>query len=212
MPPSLRRQLQRATALAQHIEGRLALPVVIAVCASIPAVFLTIWSSGQLFVAGQVVGWASGAVLWIETLILMLASEHKINWLMRHKWMLLVCALTLVSLVAATGGAQILRLAYAVGSIRVLRAKRILTAAQVLGRRFGLGLWWRSALFSVAGIAAAVFVAVVLTDPTAEYVKILSWIDHNFRIIPILLAGAILAVATWLVARGRTEPEEEEGE
>ncbi|WP_051326309.1 hypothetical protein [Glycomyces tenuis] len=212
MPPSLRRRLQRLTALAQHIEGRLTLPVVIAVCASIPAVFLTIWSNGELALAGKIVGWAAGAVLWAEALILLLAAEHKLRWLARHKWMLLVCALTLLSLVVATGGGQILRLLYVIGSIRILRANRIFTAAQVLNRRFGLGVWWRSALFTAAGIVAAVFVAVVLADPTAEYVKLLSWLDHNLQIIPIVLAGAILAVATWLVARSRAEAKEEEGE
>lgn len=198
--------------LAKRIEGRLTLPVVIAVCASVPAVFLTIWSDGGLVLTGQIVGWAAGAVLWAEAVILLLASEHKLRWLWHHKWLLLVCALTLVSLVLATGGAQILRLAYVVGSIRVLRAKRIFTAAQVLSRRFALGVWWRSALFTVAGIVAALFVAVVLADPTAEYVKLVSWFDHNLRIIPILLAGAILGVATWLVARGRAEAKEEESE
>lgn len=212
MPSFPRWRLQRLTALAQRIEGRLTLPVVIAVCASIPAVFLTIWSSGQLARAGQIVGWAAGAVLWAEALILLLAAENKLEWLARHKWLLVVCALTLLSLILATGGAQILRLLYVIGSIRVLRANRIISAAQVLNRRFGLGLWWRSALFGTAGLIAALFVAVVLADPTAEYVKLLSWIDHNLQIIPIILAGAILGVATWLVARNRAEAEVEREE
>jgi len=210
--PTLLRSLRRLCALARRIEDQLTVPVVIAVCASIPAVFLTIWAQGGLAFAGQLIGWAAGAVLWAEALILMLASENKIRWLLHHKWMLLVCALTLVSLVLATGGGQILRLVYAIGSIRILRANRIISAAQVLNRRFGLGVWWRSALFSVAGLVAAVFVAVVLADPTAEYVKLISWIDHNLQIIPILLAGAILTAATWLVARSRAEAKEDEGE
>ncbi len=212
MLPTLLQSLRRLCELARRIEGQLTVPVVIAVCASIPAVFLTIWAQGGLALTGQLIGWAAGAVLWAEALILMLASENKIRWLLRHKWMLLVCALTLVSLIAATGGGQILRLVYAIGSIRLLRANRIISAAQVLNRRFGLGIWWRSALFSAAGLVAAVFVAVVLADPTAEYVKLISWIDHNLQIIPILLAGAILTVATWLVARSRAEAKEEEGE
>jgi hypothetical protein len=186
--------------------------VVIAVCASIPAVFLTIWSNGELALAGKIVGWAAGAVLWAETLILLLAAEHKRRWLKRHKWMLLVCLLTFFSLLLAAGGGQLLRLIYTIGSIRILRANRIIGAAQVLNRRFGLGRWWRSALFTAAGITAALFVAVVLADPTAEYVKLLSWLDHNHQIIPIVLAGAILAAATWLVARSRAEANEEEGE
>ncbi|MCH7229476.1 hypothetical protein L0U85_01160 [Glycomyces sp. L485] len=210
MDPSPRWSLRRLTALAQRIEDRLTLPVVIAVCASIPAVFLTVWSDGQFVVAGKILGWAAGAVLWVETVILLLAAENKRKWLMRHKWLLCICALTFVSLVAAAGGAQILRLFYVIGSIRVLRAKRIITAAQVLNRRFGLGLWWRSALFGTAGIISAIFVAVVLADPTSEYINLVSWFDHNLQIVPILVAGAILAFSTWLVVRGRAEAEEEE--
>lgn len=181
-------------------------------CASIPAVFLTIWADGEYVLAGRILGWFAGAVLWAEAIILLLAAEHKRQWLMRHKWLLLICALTLVSLIIAAGGAQILRLVYVIGSIRVLRAKRIITAAQVLNRRFSLGIWWRSALFTGCGIIAALFVAVVLADPTSEYLKLFDWFDHNLEIIPILLAGLILAVATWLVVRGRAEAKEDESE
>ncbi|GAB3648221.1 hypothetical protein [Glycomyces tarimensis] len=212
MAPSPRWSLRRLTAFAQRIEDRLTVPVVIAVLASVPAVFLTIWSNGEYAVAGKILGWAAGSVLWAETIILLLAAEHKRKWLMRHKWLLLVCALTLVSLILAAGGGQILRLITTIGSIRVLRAKRIIDGAQILNRRFGLDLWWRSALFSLAGIIAAVFVAVVLADPTSEYLKLVSWFDHNLRIVPILVAGSILAFATWLVMRGRAEEEEEEEE
>ncbi|WP_199038672.1 hypothetical protein [Glycomyces salinus] len=203
---------RRITELAQRIERRLTLPVVVAVLASIPAVFLTIWSDGEYALAGQVIGWASGAVLWAEMVVLLLAAEHKRQWLLRHRWLLAVCGLTLISLVLAAGGAQLLRLLRLIGSIRLLRAKRIITAAQVLDRRFSFGLWWRSAVFAVFGIIAAVFVAVVLTDPTAEYLNLLSWLDHNLELIPIVLAGVILAGATWLVIRTRSEDEENEPE
>ncbi|GAB3228671.1 hypothetical protein GCM10027447_21130 [Glycomyces halotolerans] len=212
MAPSPRWSPRRLTAFAQRIESRLTLPVVIAVCASVPAVFLTIWSDGELVMAGKILGWAAGAVLWAETVILLLAAEHKRKWLMQHKWLLLVSALTLLSLIVAAGGAQILRLLYVIGSIRILRAKRIITAAQVLNRRFSLGIWWRSALFTGSGVIAAVFVAVVLADPTSEFVNLASWFDHNLEIIPILLAGVILTAATWLVIRGRAEADEKEHE
>lgn len=186
--------------------------MVIAVLASIPAVFLTIWSDGQYALAGKIVGWASGAVLWAEMVILLLAAENKRDWLWRHKWLIAVCALTLVSLVVAAGGAQLLRLLRVIGSIRLLRAKRIITAAQVLDRRFSLGLWWRSVLFSFFGVVAAVFVAVVLADPTSEYLGLLDWLGHNLELVPIFIAGAVLAGATWLVVRSRSEDEENEAE
>ena len=186
--------------------------MVVAVLASIPAVFLTIWSDGEYARAGQIIGWASGAVLWVEMVILLLAAEHKRKWLLRHKWLLVIGALTFLSLVVAAGGAQLLRLLRVIGSIRLLRAKRIVTAAQVLDRRFSLGIWWKSAVFTGCGVIAALFVAVVLADPTAEYLGLLDWLDHNLELIPILIAGVILAGATWLVIRTRSEDEENEVE
>lgn len=186
--------------------------MIIAVLISIPAVFLTVWTDGGFAVAGKVIGWVSGAVLWFEAVILLMAAEHKREWLWRHKWMILVCVLTVFTLAFAAGGAQLLRFIYVIGSLRVLRAKRIITAAQVLDRRFGLGVWWRSALFTIAGLIAAVFVAVVLADPTSEYMSLITWFDHNLRLVPILIAGLILAGATWLVVRVRTEEQLDEEE
>lgn len=188
---------------ARFIQYKLRVPVIVAVCASIPAVFLTVWADGDLAFAGKVIGWAAGSVLWFESVVLLLAAEHKREWLWRHKWMLVVCVLTLVSLMAAAGGAQVLRLAYLVGTIRALRAKRIIDAAGVLVRRFSLGIWWKSGLFTGAGVVAAATAAILLLDPHAEYRELLHWLDANLRLLPILVAGAVLAVATWYVVRAR---------
>jgi hypothetical protein len=193
----------KLTVFARFAQYKLRIPVIVAVCASVPAVFLTVWTDGNLALTGKVIGWAAGAVLWFESVILLLAAEHKREWLWRHKWMLVVCALTLVSLVAAAGGAQVLRLAYLVGTIRALRAKRIIDAAGVLVRRFSLGIWWKSGLFTGAGVVAAAVAAVLLLDPDAEYRELLHWLDANLRLLPILVAGAILAAATWFVVRSR---------
>jgi hypothetical protein len=198
------------TVVARFLQFNLRLPVIIAVCASVPAVFLTIWSDGEMALAGKIIGWAAGIVLWAESVILLLAAERKREWLWRHKWMLLVCLLTLVSLVLAAGGAQVLRLVTLVGSIRVLRAKRIFNAAQVLGRRFGIVGGWRSWVVMAIGGVAALFTALILVDPTSEYLELLNWLEGNLRLIPILAAGVILAVATWLVVRVR-EGEDETG-
>jgi hypothetical protein len=198
------------TVVARFLQFKLRLPVIIAVCASVPAVFLTIWSDGEMALAGKIIGWAAGIVLWAESVILLLAAERKREWLWRHKWMLLVCLLTLVSLVLAAGGAQVLRLVTLVGSIRVLRAKRIFNAAQVLGRRFGIVGGWRSWVVMAIGGVAALFTALILVDPTSEYLELLNWLEGNLRLIPILAAGVILAVATWLVVRVR-EGEDETG-
>ncbi|MEU5154298.1 hypothetical protein [Glycomyces sp. NPDC021274] len=205
MPPTPFWRPDKLTVIARFLQYKLRLPVIIAVCASVPAVFLTLWSDGEMAMAGKVIGWAAGIVLWAESVILLLAAEHKREWLWRHKWMLLVCVLTLASLVLAAGGAQVLRLVTLVGSIRVLRAKRIFNAAQVLGRRFGVAGGWRSwAVMAVGGIAA-LFTALVLVDPTSQYLELLDWLGGNLRLIPILIAGVILAAATWLVVRAREE-------
>ncbi|MDA1362576.1 hypothetical protein O1R50_23335 [Glycomyces luteolus] len=195
----------KLTVFARFLQFKLRLPVIVAVCASVPAVFLTLWSDGEMAMAGKVIGWAAGIVLWAESVILLLAAERKREWLWRHKWMLVVCLLTLVSLVVAAGGAQVLRLVTLVGSIRVLRAKRIFNAAQVLGRRFGIMGGWRSWAVMAAGGIAALFTALVLVDPTSQYLELLDWLGGNLRLIPILVAGVILAVATWLVVRAREE-------
>ncbi|THV28001.1 metal-sensitive transcriptional repressor family protein [Glycomyces paridis] len=204
MRPHPPRRPDKLTVFARFVQYKLRVPVIVAVCASVPAVFLTVWTDGDLALAGKIVGWAAGAVLWLESVILLLAAENKREWLWRHKWMLLVCALTLLSLAAAAGGAQVLRLAYLVGTIRALRAKRIVDAAAILVRRFSLGIWWKSGLFTGAGVIAAAVAVVLLADPDAEYRELLHWLDTNLRLLPILLAGAVLAVATWLVVRTRT--------
>lgn len=189
--------------IARFLQYKLRRPVIVAVCVSIPAVFLTVLTDGHLALIGKVVGWGAGAVLWFESMVMLLAAQHKREWLWRHKWMLFVCVLTLVSLVAAAGGAQVLRLAYLLGTIRALRAKRIIDAAQILGRRFGLGIWWKTGLLTGAGVIAAGTAAFLLLDPDAEYRELLHWLDANLRLLPILVAGAILAVATWYVVRTR---------
>ncbi|SDL06482.1 hypothetical protein SAMN05216298_2543 [Glycomyces sambucus] len=199
-PPS---RPDKLTVVARFLQYKLRVPVIVAVAASIPAVFLTVWTDGNVAFAGKAIGWAAGAVLWFESVVLLFAAEHKRDWLWRHKWMLAVCALTLVSLVLAAGGAQVLRLAYLLGTIRALRAKRIFDAAGILARRLSLGLWWKSGLFTGAGVVAAAIAAVLLFDPDAEYRELLHWFDANLRLLPILLAGAVLAVATWYFVRAR---------
>ncbi|WP_025273394.1 hypothetical protein [Haloglycomyces albus] len=207
-----RKKLKRVTRLAQKLEDRLTWPVVIAALASIPAVFLTIWNDGEFRTAGMLVGWAAGAVLWAETIILLLAAERKIQWIIMNKWPIVVSALTLVTLIFALGGAQILRLVSLIGSLRFLRAKRIFNASRVLQRRLGLRGWLKTAVFTVFGLIMAVFVAVVLADPTGQHWELLNWLDKNWRVLPILVAGAILAVATWLVMKNRREEEMRERE
>ena len=64
----------KLTVVARFLQFKLRLPVIIAVCASVPAVFLTIWSDGEMALAGKIIGWAAGIVLWAESVILLLAE------------------------------------------------------------------------------------------------------------------------------------------
>lgn len=200
------RRPHKLTVFSRYVQDKMRVPVIIAVCLSIPAVFLTVATDGSLALTGKIIGWVAGAILWFESMVLLLAAEHKRDWLRRHKWMLLVCALTLVSLIAAAGGAQVLRLAYLIGSFRALRAKRIIDAAKVLGRHLSLGIWWKTGLFTGAGVVASATAAVLLLDPDAEYQELLHWFDANLRLLPIFVAGAVLTTATWFVIRSRTAP------
>ncbi|WP_246497999.1 hypothetical protein [Natronoglycomyces albus] len=209
MNPSIRISLGALTHVCRKLENKLTIPVVVAALASIPAVFLTVWGSEQYEMAGHAIGWAAAIVLWVEFVILLMAARNKREWLRTHKWPLTICLLTLVSLVFAAGGAQILRLIHLMGSIRMLRAKRIWDASLVLRRRMGLNGWWNAVLFGAMGIVVAGFVAMVLTDPTAQHSEVVNWFGQNARIIPIAAAGLILAAATYLVVRNNHEEADE---
>lgn len=184
-------------------EERLALPVLIAALASVPAVFLTLLDDPYATV-GTVANWLTGAVLIAETAILFLVAEDKRSWIRRHWWLILLTLAILLAVVFAVGPVQLLRLLRVVGALRLMRAGRILKAGRLLQRRLGLTGRWERVPTVLATVLVAAFVAVVLADPTSQSRLLLEQIlGSTAMTILTILAGVILAVATFLVVRAR---------
>lgn len=185
-------------------EQRLALPVLVAALASVPATFLTVLD-GAPATAGRVVNVLSGVVLLGEAVILLVVAEDRRAWVRSHLGLLLMTAAVVVAVVLAVGPVQVLRLVRTVGALRVLRAGRMVKAARRLRDRLGLRGWPSSVFAAAAGVLAAVFVGLVLADPTSESRSLLSFVVGTVStpvvVISSVLAGALLGVATWLLAR-----------
>lgn len=115
-------------ARAGEVEGRLAIPVLVAALVSVPAVFLTT-TGGTTAVIGRVLNWLSLVVLLGESAVLLWLSRDVLAWLRNYRWQLIVTAVAVPAVVFVLGPVQILRLLLAVGALRILRAGRILRAA-----------------------------------------------------------------------------------
>jgi CsoR family transcriptional regulator, copper-sensing transcriptional repressor len=185
-------------------QDRLALPVLVAALASIPAMFLTV-AEGALGTAGHVVDAVSGLVLVAETLILLAVAENKRAWLRGHLGLIALTVAVVVAIVFALGPVQVLRLVRTVGALRILRAGRIVKAARAVGVRHGFTGWLAQALAVGAGLLVAVFVGVVLADPTSRSRDLLTAVlgDIGTPVIVALsaVAGVVLGAATYLLAR-----------
>jgi CsoR family transcriptional regulator, copper-sensing transcriptional repressor len=188
----------RATAIEQRFTG----PVVLAALASVPATFLTLLD-GWAAAAGSVLNAASLVVFTAEAVVLLALAEDRRAWIRRHRFLLLVTVATIPAVLFALGPVQVLRLLRAAGALRILRVRRILKAATTLRARAGLdGPLARVATVVIAGAAAA-FVAVVLADPTSTSRQVLDGTMTRYGVVPVLLAGALVAGATYVVARAR---------
>lgn len=190
--------------LADRWQHRLALPVILAALVSVPAVFLTTLDDPRLVLAGRTLNWASVAVLSAEAVLLVVLSGHKRAWLWRHKWTLAITVVavpTVIYAIAPVQAMRLLQLVRLVGTLRILRAKTIIKAGQVLARRFGLAGPWRYALVLGGSLLAAAFVALVLVDPTAarQHERVLNELKGWLGPVPALVAGVILAAATFIV-------------
>lgn len=195
----------------EHWEQRLALPVVIAALASVPAVFLTLLDSPYETV-GNVVNGLSGAVLVAETVVLFAVSRDKQRWVRRHKWLLLLSVGVILGVVLAVGPVQLLRLLRVVGALRLVRAGRIVKAARIMRDRLGLTGPWSRVSSVAATLLVAAFVGVVLADPTSRSRELLDqWLDDTGQVVLSVLAGGVLAVATFLVVRRQQRDRSERG-
>ncbi|WP_022924526.1 hypothetical protein [Serinicoccus marinus] len=184
-------------------EERLALPVLVAALASVPAVFLTLLAEPYSTV-GTVANWLAGGVLVAETVILFVVAEDRRAWLLRHWWLVLLTVAVVVAVVFAVGPVQLLRLLRVVGALRLVRAGRILRAGRLLQRRWGLTGRWERVPMMLATLLVAVFVAVILADPTSQSRVLLSQaLGSTASTVLTILAGLVLGVATFVVLRRR---------
>lgn len=185
-------------------QQRLALPVLVAALASIPAMFLTV-AEGVWGTTGHVIDIASGAVLVAETLILFAVAESKRDWIRGHLGLVALTVAVIVAIVFALGPVQVLRLIRTVGALRILRAGRIVKAGRSLARRLGFTGRFAQLLAAGAGVLVAIFVGVVLADPTSRSHDLLSRVlgDLSTPVVVVLsaVAGVILGIATYLLAR-----------
>jgi CsoR family transcriptional regulator, copper-sensing transcriptional repressor len=192
-------------ARAAAAERRFTGPVVVAALASVPATFLTLLE-GPAAVAGSVLNAATLAVFSAEAVVLFALAEDRRTQVRRHRYLLLVTAATIPAVLFALGPVQVLRVLRAVGALRVLRVRRILKAARTLRVRAGLTGPLARAVTALAALACGVFTAVVLADPTSTSRQALDGTMRRFGVVPVLLAGAILAGATLVVGRARSRP------
>lgn len=185
-------------------QERLAVPVLVAALASIPAMFLTV-AEGALGTAGHVIDIVSGLVLVAETVILLVVAENKRAWLRGHLGLVALTVAVVVAIVFALGPVQILRLVRTVGALRILRAGRIVKAARSVSNRMGFSGRLAHLAAAGAGVLVAVFVGVVLADPTSRSRDLLTAVlgDIGTPLIVALsaVAGIVLGVATYLLAR-----------
>lgn len=192
---------------AERWEQRLAIPVIIAAAVSIPAVFLTTVTEGTSATVGTALNWASLTVLTGESVLLFILTGDRIQWLRRHKWPLLILAVAVPAVIFAFAPAQALRLVFRlvrfVGALRVLRAGRIIKAGRVLAHRIGWEGRWRYLPILAGSVVAAVFVGIILNDRSSTTRDLLERITGWPRAVLAVLAGAILAAATFLVLRYR---------
>lgn len=179
-------------------------PALIAALVSVPATFLTL-AEGGLAVTGEVINVLSAIVLVAEGVVLFAVSRDRRRWLRRNWWLVATIAIVVPATIWAVGPAQLLRLVRSVGALRVLRVRRIIKAGRLASDRLGLDDRWRRLTVALLSVAAAAFVAVVLIDPSGIEVDWVADLAARAGTLGVLLAGAILGVATYLVVHDSGE-------
>lgn len=199
-------RLAERTARQERVERAIALPVLIAALASVPAVFLTLFD-GWLAQTGSLLNTVSGAVLIAEAVVLFAVAPDKRGWLRENRLLVGLAVAVLVAVVFTIGPVQLLRLLRVVGALRIIRVKRIFKAGAIVQERFAADQRWQRATTVLVTVLCAAFVALVLADPTSQSRV---WVESAYGWLgPVraVLAGAILATATFILARRRRSDE-----
>ncbi|MFP4635923.1 MAG: metal-sensitive transcriptional repressor family protein, partial [Nitriliruptoraceae bacterium] len=87
---------------ADQLARRLAVPVLVAALAAVPAVFLTLLDDPWQTI-GNGLNTLSGAVLIAETVVLVAVAEDKRAWLRRNKWLVLLAVAIIPAVIFAVG-------------------------------------------------------------------------------------------------------------
>lgn len=202
---------------ADRVAERLAIPVLLAALAAIPAVFLSLMDEPWGTV-GAGLNTLSGAVLIAETVVLLALAEDRRRWLRRNRWVVLLAVVIVPAIVFAVGPVQLLRLGRVglqavrtIGALRVIRVGRIIKAGRIVRERTGLDHGWQRAIGILVTVAAAAFVAIVLVDPTSTTRELVDTAVQRLGVFGVLLAGALVAAATYIV-RTAKERRSEDGD
>lgn len=187
-------------------QERLATPVLLAALASVPAVFLTLFDDPYATI-GLIVNWLSGAVLVCETLVLLAVSTNKLTWL-KENWLLVALTLAVViGVVFAIGPVQLLRFARVFGALRIVRTGRIVKAVRIIRESDEFDSRSANIVSIVVGTLAVVFVGVVLADPSSTARHLIDrWVSPVMAVGLIIMAGLIIAAATFIVAYAKDRP------
>lgn len=185
---------------AARVEERLAIPVLVAAIASVPATFLTTLE-GRAEQAGHLMNYLSLAVLAGESVVPFVLAGHRRRWLRERWYVVAITAVSIPAVIFAVGPAQLFRLVRFVGALRILRVRRILRAGRIIRQRSGHAGWQWKLLSVTVSLLAAGFVAIVLSDPTSQTRQLVEGALGRFGLPAIILAGAIVAIATFLVLR-----------
>jgi CsoR family transcriptional regulator, copper-sensing transcriptional repressor len=191
-----------STDRADRVADRLAVPVLIAALASVPAVFLTLFEDPWERL-GSGINMVSGAVLVLETVVLLLLAEDRRAWLRRNRWLVGLTIAIIPAVLFAVGPVQLLRLARVAGALRIIRVGRIFKAGRIVRERSGLDQGWQRAIGVGVTLLCAVFVALVLTDPTSSSSQAVQSVIDRVGVLGVVLAGLVLGVATYIVRSDR---------
>ncbi len=187
---------------ADRVAQRLAVPVLLAALASVPAVFLTLmqdpWST-----VGTGLNTLSGGVLIAETVVLFALAEDRLGWIRRNRWLVALTLALIPAVVFALGPVQLLRLLRVVGALRIIRVGRILKAGRIVRQRAGLHEAWHTVVGVTVSLLCAAFVAMVLIDPTSTSRQFLDGAVQRLGWVGVVIAGVIVAVATFVVRSQR---------
>lgn len=199
---------------ADRVAERLAVPVLIAALASVPAVFLTLFDDPWQDI-GSGINLVSGGVLVLETVVLLALAEDRQAWLRRHWWLVALAIVIIPAVLLAVAPVQLLRLTQLVrfaGALRIVRVGRIFKAGKIVRERAGLDQGWQRVIGVGVTVLCAAFVGIVLADPTSASREALNNVVGTVGIPGVVVAGLLLGVATYLVRTDRVGTSRSEAE